>query len=105
LELIDPESVYNNGVNRLDWYRLTGSLQLRNWRPGDQYRRAGHSGEEKIKTLFQDARIPLWERRHWPVITLEDVIVWARGFGPASDFAATAESRIILLIRETPVVV
>jgi tRNA(Ile)-lysidine synthase len=101
LELIDPEYVYNNGVNCLDWQRLNGPLQLRNWRPGDQYKRVGHAGEEKIKTLFQDARIPLWERRNWPVITLGDVIVWARNFGPASDFAATAESRKILLIRET----
>ena len=23
----------------------------------------------KIKTLFQQSRIPMWERRTWPVIT------------------------------------
>ena len=45
--------------------------------------RVGRSGEEKIKTFFQEARIPLWERRHWPVLTDGDSIVWSRRFGPA----------------------
>ena len=55
-------------VNELDWQRFRGgrgapSLELRNWRPGDQYRRVGQSKPEKIKFFFQEARIPLWERR------------------------------------------
>jgi len=77
-------------------------LELRNWRPGDQYQPVGHSGGERIKLLFQQARIPLWERRGWPVITSGNGIVWARRFGPAADLAATAKSRVLLKIQETP---
>ena len=58
---------------RLDWERCAGSLssqglRLRNWRPGDQYQPQGRAAAEKIKTLFQEYRVPLWERRTWPVV-------------------------------------
>ncbi len=95
------EGVYNGCVGCLDWNRLSGSLEVRNWRPGDQYQPVGHSGAEKIKVLFHQARVPLWERRHWPLITMGEVILWARGFGPAAGFAAGPGSRPVLSIRES----
>ncbi len=107
LELVEkPETsesspyVYNRETGCLDWGRLAGSLQLRTWRPGDRYRPAGSAGEEKLKTLFQKARIPVWDRRSWPVLVCGDVIVWVRRFGIASDFAANSDSSVVLLVRE-----
>ncbi len=75
MELVDNRDVYNSGVQALDWERCTGSLSsvrlmVRNWRPGDQYQPQGRTTAEKIKTLFQEYRIPLWERRSWPVVVL-----------------------------------
>jgi tRNA(Ile)-lysidine synthase len=64
-----------------------GPLELRNWRPGDAYRPAGDSRERKIKELFQDARVPRWERGGWPVLTAGGRVVWAARFGPAAGFA------------------
>ena len=93
------DSVYNGDVGDLIWTRITGALEVRNWRPGDRYRPAGVAGEEKIKTLFQQARIPLWERRHWPVLTSGEEIVWARRFGPAAAYAANPGSGPVLRIR------
>ena len=110
LELIDKSEpsvssdwVYNGWMGCLDWQRLSGSLELRNWRPGDQYQPAGYSGREKIKTLFQQARIPLWERRHWPVLTDGVSIVWTRRFGPAAGVVAEQDAQVILRIREDAV--
>ena len=100
LELTAGECVYNEGVGRLDWSRLPGDLSLRNWRPGDQYRPVGYDHPEKIKTLFQNLRIPLWERRDWPVITGGEEILWSRRFGPAVDYAAGDATRPVLEIRE-----
>ena len=69
-ELTDSFGVYTSGVvDLLDWDRCSGSLLLRNWRPGDQVHSRFRAGAEKVKTLFQEFRIPLWERRSWPVIT------------------------------------
>jgi tRNA(Ile)-lysidine synthase len=111
MELVNGPGVYNDGVQALDWERCTGSLstqdwRLRNWRPGDQYQPLGQSGAQKIKTLFQDNRVPLWERRRWPVVSgvgsalHGGTILWSRKFGVASSFAAGPESRKILVIRE-----
>jgi tRNA(Ile)-lysidine synthase len=92
-------------VGELDWQRFGGggdapSLELRNWRPGDQYRRVGQSEPEKIKFFFQEARIPLWERGNWPIITYNETIVWARRFGVAADFATGPQTRAVLQIAE-----
>ena len=60
------------------------SLILRNWRPGDAIRLAGSSEEVKIKQLFQERRVPLWQRRNWPVLAQNGEIVWAGAFGGIS---------------------
>jgi tRNA(Ile)-lysidine synthase len=105
MELTPVADVYNNQRNTLDWGPCAGALKLRNWRPGDAYRPAWKSGAEKIKTLFQEFRVPLWERRTWPVITLTgaaqpDKILWTRRFGASFEFAARPESGQILTIHD-----
>ena len=77
------------------------TLELRNWRPGDKYRPVGRSQEEKIKVLFQEDRIPLWDRKHWPIITYNGIILWSRRFGVAADFAASPGARAVLRIDES----
>jgi tRNA(Ile)-lysidine synthase len=89
----------NETVSELDFDKAGGRLELRNWRPGDQYRRVGRENPEKVKFLFQEARVPLWKRRSWPIITDGEVILWAYRFGAAAEYAATASSRRVLRIR------
>ena len=61
---------------------------LRNWRPGDELHRPGHQSPEKVKSLFQEYRVPLWDRRHWPVLVCDQKIAWVRGFGAGLNFLA-----------------
>ncbi|MBV8865096.1 MAG: tRNA lysidine(34) synthetase TilS, partial [Acidobacteriaceae bacterium] len=61
-------------------------MAVRNWTPGDELHRSGHQSAEKIKTLFQEHRVRLWERRHWPVLVCGEEIVWVRHFGVAEQF-------------------
>jgi tRNA(Ile)-lysidine synthase len=92
---------YDKLKEELDWSSAgSAPLELRNWRPGDRYRPAGQSHAKNIKLLFQNARIPLWERRNWPIVTCGGVIAWSRRFGPDADFAAGPETRIALRISE-----
>jgi tRNA(Ile)-lysidine synthase len=93
-------------VDELDWQRFRGGdgvpgLELRTWRAGDQYRRVGQTKAEKVKFFFQEARVPLWERREWPIITYGGKIVWARRFGAAAEFATGPETRSVLHVAET----
>jgi tRNA(Ile)-lysidine synthase len=100
LNIVTANSGYTVRMSDLDRDRISGPLTVRNWRPGDQYRPFRSERPEKLKTLFQQARVPLWERRRWPVITSGDSILWTRRFGPSRDVAATEGSRLVLRIQE-----
>jgi tRNA(Ile)-lysidine synthase len=78
-----------------DAWRATvgeGEVLLRNWQPGDAYTPQGYSGLAKIKTLFQEERVYLWERKHWPVMDIAGVIAWSLRFGVSAQFASTERS-------------
>lgn len=100
LEVKPAESGYTRDGGSLDGGRLADPVELRNWHPGDQImRRAGSS--EKIKALFQENRVPIWERQGWPVITSRGRIVWTRRFGVDAEFAATADSQTVVRVLES----
>jgi tRNA(Ile)-lysidine synthase len=105
LEKSDFSQPCGKVVNELDWQRLTSlsdvppSLEVRNWRPGDEYRPAGKPNEQKIKFLFQDARVPSWERGNWPIITYNETIVWSKRFGAAAEFAAGPSTRVVVRVE------
>jgi tRNA(Ile)-lysidine synthase len=109
LQVLEKDSVEKpcaKVVDGLDWQRFrrgdgAPGLELRTWRPGDQYRRVGQTKPEKVKFFFQEARVPLWERRDWPIITYAGKIVWARRFGAAAEFATGPETRSVLHVAET----
>ena len=98
-----PVTVYNSQMGCLDWNRLSGLLELRNWRPGDQYQPMGMPAAKKIKTLFQQARIPVWERAQWPVLTDAKSIVWVRRFGTAAGVTTGIGSSRVLAVGELEV--
>ena len=73
-----------------------GTLAVRNWEPGDELQRPGHIGAEKIKSLFQEYRVLLWERRHWPVLVSDAEIVWTRQFGSALKFKGSDHTQKVI---------
>jgi tRNA(Ile)-lysidine synthase len=77
-------------------------LQVRNWRPGDGLLRAGHQKPEKIKSLFQESQVFLWERRHWPVAVANDDVFWVRKFGAAAAYAAKPGSSNLARLSYLP---
>ena len=108
LELIEKaetfaarDCVYNSDEGWVDWGSLPSRLEFRNWLPGDRFQPAGSNRKEKIKTLFHQARTPLWERDRWPVLTMDGAIVWAWRFGADVGYAARPGTRTVLRIRET----
>jgi tRNA(Ile)-lysidine synthase len=84
----------------LDRHALRLPLVLRNWRPGDRLRPAGHRNAHKLKRLLNEQRVSPWEREGWPVLTSAGSLVWARGFPVAPEFAANDSTRVGVLIAE-----
>jgi tRNA(Ile)-lysidine synthase len=74
---------------------LAAPVVLRGWKPGDHYRPVGKSRDHKLKEMFQNARIPLWRRRTWPILESGGKILWAREFGPAEEFAAKGPGLVL----------
>ncbi len=101
IELVTEPNVYNDCRNTLAG-EFVGGLTVRNWQPGDQYWPLEASAAVKIKTLFQEGRVPLWERRTWPVLVQGDRIVWTRRFGVAREFAAAKDARTGFRVVENP---
>jgi tRNA(Ile)-lysidine synthase len=99
-ELLQAEGVYNVIEHQLDWGRVCGPLTLRSWKPGDRYRRPGRNREEKLKDLFQEARVPVWERRCWPVLLCGESIGWTREFGVAAGLERTEGTRLVLCVHD-----
>lgn len=86
---------YNEGTAAVAWDGEP--LQLRGWQPGDRMQLPGRAEPKSLKELFQEFRIPLWERRDWPVLDSREGIVWAGEFGAA---ASSGEGK--LLVEFTP---
>jgi tRNA(Ile)-lysidine synthase len=94
------ESGYNDGKKAADAARAPFPLRVRAWQPGDSYRPAGANRRKKLKTLFQQARIPVGERLRRPVVLCGEEIVWASGLGFAAGYELVVGSRRALLIEE-----
>jgi tRNA(Ile)-lysidine synthase len=58
---------------------------IRNWRAGDAYCPLGASRVKKIKELFSQKKIPLRLRSAWPVVGIDDKIIFAKGFPVSAD--------------------
>jgi len=103
LRVIDWPSKREENHNRemvLDRERLRSPLVLRNWRPGDRLRPSGHQNAHKLKRLLNEKHVSHWDREGWPVLMSGEVLVWARGFPVAADFAADEKTRTGIVIAE-----
>jgi len=102
LELKPVDNVYNDSGQQVDWSLVCGSLELRNWQPGDLFRHARHRTPRKLKHFFQETGIPSWERSGWPVLTCANSIIWSRGLGVSADFLPSTGTVTALQIQEVP---
>jgi tRNA(Ile)-lysidine synthase len=84
----------------LDERALRLPLVLRNWRPGDRFRPAGHRKAHKLKRLLNEKRVSRWEREGWPVLTSAGVLAWVRGFPVAAEFAVNETTQAGIAIAE-----
>jgi len=88
---------YNEESAELDADTLAFPAELRNWHPGDELELPGAS--VKVKQLFQEYRIPIWERHLWPVLTCGEEVVWSRRFGPSAKHRKSTDTRFVLHLR------
>jgi tRNA(Ile)-lysidine synthase len=86
----------------LDPMKLKGRLILRNWQPGDRFRPPGSRKALKVKELFQLHKVPLEQRRSWPVLEKDGEIVWVRGFAVPRGGRVSPDAETTVVVGEEP---
>ena len=84
----------------LDRDRLRAPLELRNWRPGDAMRPAGHQNRHTLARLLNELGASRWEKESWPLLTSAGKVAWVLGLPVADEFAVVEGSRAAVVITE-----
>lgn len=83
---------------------LPDRVRVRNWRPGDRFWPQHTAAPKKVKELLQERKIPVLQRRSWPVISGavsgQEQVIWLRGFPPPQRLLALPGQAQGLIIEE-----
>lgn len=93
--------VNNNGKalkNTLDCDRIGKIARLRQREPGDAIRLAGRGCTKSLKKLYNEAGLPIPQRRRLLVLAGEDGLLWAEGFGAAEAAQVREDTRRVLIV-------
>jgi len=105
-EIIEPSGTpkaYNDSERvGLDPHKFTGHLVLRNWRAGDKFWISGDQGPRNLKAYFTRHKVPLGERRLWPVLACGEEVIWAKDLVPANTLRAkSGEKQVLIRVDKT----
>lgn len=80
IEVVEKSNLTTNDVCRLSNNDVKFPLHVRNRQKGDKINIKGMLGKKKISDIFIDEKIPVEDRKLWPiVIDSNNVIVWIPG--------------------------
>ncbi|MBI3356681.1 MAG: tRNA lysidine(34) synthetase TilS [Nitrospirae bacterium] len=83
----------------VDADRLSGSLVVRGWQPGDRFHPLGMKGQsKKLQDFFTDLKVPIAARKRIPVVAAPEGIVWIVGYRQDERWACTAATKRCLVI-------
>lgn len=93
-----PAPVPKEPQGRLDWKavghglvpEIHESLRCGVAAPGERLRLVAGGPRRRVSELYRERGLAPWERRWWPVLRLDDVLVAVPGIGVAADYAAPA---------------
>ncbi|HHX77418.1 MAG TPA: tRNA lysidine(34) synthetase TilS [Firmicutes bacterium] len=82
----------------LDYEAIRGAKRLlvRRRRPGDRFRPLGLAGSKKLKDYFIDKKIPRAKRDHFPLVMINEDIVWVAGLEIGDAYKIKPETKKIL---------
>ena len=98
---IDIIRLYNDPFQAwLDVECVRGDLKVRGQKSGDRFQSMGMvNGSMKITDLFINEKIPRRARKNWPLVCINNEIVWIPGYRPAEGYRLTSSTRRSLHFR------
>lgn len=99
LEVIEQSNVDNNNICRLSIDTVKFPLRVRTRKDGDKMYVKGMLGRKKVNDIFIDAKIPMQDRKLWPVVVdSNDTIVWIPGL-KKSKFDKTKSEKYDIILK------
>lgn len=101
-KLIDAANLNMNDKSiNIDYELVNGNLVVRNRRDGDKIIPCGMTGTKKLKDIFIDMKVPIYERNKKLIIADDDNILWVEDFRIHNDYRVSSSTRKILNITIT----
>ncbi len=77
---------------------LKEKISVRFRQGGEKIKPAGRSGTHDLKSLFQEADVPAWQRDRVPLLYVNDELVAVVGVCLADDFVVEGEGLLVVLV-------
>ncbi|MGH8006179.1 MAG: tRNA lysidine(34) synthetase TilS, partial [Candidatus Binatia bacterium] len=81
---------------------LSGTLIVRNFRPGDRLRPLGMIGHKKVHDIFIDRKVPPERRRLLPLVLVGEEVAWVPGYVRGERAKVTALTRWVCRVAVNP---
>ena len=96
-----PEQTRDRPAEFVDADKLKpGDLILRTWSEGDAFMPLGMRTMKKVSDFFVDAKVPVYEKRRFPILeTADGAIVWVCGQRIDDRFKVTEDTRRVLKLE------
>ena len=99
IEVVTDSDLNNNFVCRLNSKEIKLPLHVRTRLDGDKISIKGMIGRKKIKDIFIDEKISIYDRELWPIVTdSEGTIIWLPGL-KKSKFDKTKDENYDIILR------
>jgi len=82
----------------LDNAILSCSLSVRFRQGGEKIKPAGRNGSHDLKSLFQEAAVPAWQRDRIPLLYADEKLIAVTGFCLTDEFAVKGEGLLPVLV-------
>lgn len=101
-ELVERRDFLSTGNEiYLDYDKISAPVVLRSRKDGDRFQPLGFKGHKKVKNLFIDKKVPLFERDKVPILASGETIYAVLGFQIAEQAAVSQDtSRIVVIKKE-----
>ncbi|MBP1648744.1 MAG: tilS, partial [Bacteroidetes bacterium] len=105
-QMLDDNKVRLNGGPKsefVDADRIAGTeLVLRTWSEGDTFVPLGMKTKKKISDFFVDSKIPIYEKRNFPILETKDgEVIWLCGQRLDDRFKLTRDTKRVLKLEFT----
>ena len=94
-----PGKVSNPFTLLIDPEQVRWPLSLRHSRTGDRIHPFGMNGSKLLSDLFIDAHIDRFEKESWPVLCMDDQVIWVPGLRSSELQRSTKKKGRFLLLR------